>query len=139
MPEKKTMNGSWVVASTEATLCEGVFAVWRRGGMGREHVGQVLPGARGGAERSKGFSGVDSAKKELRECRRRGALKRLQRSENSANEICVTASASVADIAPPVTFRVITVHPEPEIHEHIYVTKKATEQCARLQAHSHLH
>ena len=34
------------------------------------------------------------------------ALKRLQRSNNSANESCVAASASVADITSPVTIRV---------------------------------
>ena len=34
-----------------------------------------------------------------------GTLKRLQRSKNSANESCVAASASVADITWPVTSR----------------------------------
>ena len=34
------------------------------------------------------------------------------------------------------TSSINTIHPEPEIHEHIHVTKKATEQCVQLQAHS---
>ena len=34
-----------------------------------------------------------------------GAAGRLQRSKNSANESCVAAPASVADITSPVTFR----------------------------------
>ena len=43
---------------------------------------------------------------------------------------------------PESTLVVNTIHPEPEIHEQIYIyiyDKKATEHCARLQAHSHLH
>ena len=41
---KNSVSGSWVVASAEATLCEGVCAAASRsgGGMGREHIGQVM-------------------------------------------------------------------------------------------------
>ena len=35
-----------------------------------------------------------------------GAIKRLQRSKNAAQESCVAVSASIADIASPVTLRV---------------------------------
>ena len=52
---KNSVSGSWVVASAEATLCEGVCAAASRsrGGMGREHVGQVMPRVGGGVEQSK--------------------------------------------------------------------------------------
>ena len=55
-PRKNSVSGSWLVASAEAALCEGVCAAASRSrvGMGREHVGQVLPCAGGGTERSKG-------------------------------------------------------------------------------------
>ena len=56
---KNFVSGCWVVASAEKTLCEGVCtaASRSRGGMGREHVGQVMACAGGGIEPSKGSSG----------------------------------------------------------------------------------
>ena len=44
--------------------------------------------------------------------------------------ISVTADGSL--LSP--TGGVNTIHPQPEIHEHIYM-KKATEQCVQLHAH----
>ena len=75
-PRKNSVSGSWVVASAEATLCGGVCAAASRSRVG-------LGCGRGG-----------------------GAIQRLQRSKNPANESCVAASASVAEITLPVTFRV---------------------------------
>ena len=37
------------------------------------------------------------------------------------------------------THIVNTIHHEPEIHEHIYVTKRLRNNVHELQAHSHLH
>ena len=75
-PSKNSVSESWVVASVEATLCGGVCVE---------------------ASRSRVELG----------CGRGGrAIKRLQRSKYSAKESCVAASASVADITLPVTFRV---------------------------------
>ena len=56
---KNSVSSCWVVASAEATLCEGVCAAASRntGGMGREHVGHVTSCAEGGTEPSKGSSG----------------------------------------------------------------------------------
>ena len=96
-------------------------------GWGREAL-QALPCVSGGIERSKGslelvhprknsVSGsrvVESVEATLcggvcveAGCGRGGrAIKRLQRSKNSANESCVAVSASVAGITLPATFRV---------------------------------
>ena len=133
---KNSVSGSWVVASAEATVCEGVCAAASRsrGGMGREHAaGYACVG--GGTEPPKGSSGemhprknsasgswveasaeaalcgkvcvASSRSKVGLGCGCGGeALKRLHRSKNSANESCVAASASVADITTPVTIRV---------------------------------
>ena len=117
---KNSVSGGWVVASTEATLCEGVCAAASRsrGGMGREHVVQVMRCAAGGAEQSKespkqmhprkssaSGSWVE-ASAEAALCGKvcvaasrrtvglgcgcgEEAVKRLQRSLNSSNESCV--------------------------------------------------
>ena len=55
---KNSVSGSWVVASVDATLREGVCTAASRssGGMGREHVGQVTSCVEGGTEAPKGSS-----------------------------------------------------------------------------------
>ena len=56
---KNSVNGSWVVASVDATLREGVCTAASRsgGGMGREHVGQVMSCVEGGTEAARESSG----------------------------------------------------------------------------------
>ena len=51
---------------------------------------------------------------------------------HSSSTFCTSSCTSSTTLRAVVT--VNTIHLAPEIHEHIYVTK-ATEQCARLQAH----
>ena len=66
-PRENSASGSWVEASAEAALCGKVCVAASRSRVGL--------GCGCGGE----------------------ALKRLQRSKNSANESCVAASASVAE------------------------------------------
>ena len=62
-------SGSWVETSCETAMCEIVCAAASRGRVG---------------DRQRGAAGEH--------------LRRMQRSKNSANESCVAASASAADI-----------------------------------------
>ena len=58
-PMKNSASGSWVEASLEATLCEGVCTAASRssGGMGREHVVQITSCAESGTVAREDFAG----------------------------------------------------------------------------------